>query len=51
MGKEIRVLIPGETVENRIQEIADAIEQEYDACDVECHNGGQPLYYYLISVE
>ena len=27
------------------------IEQEYDFCDVECHNGGQPLYYYLISVE
>ena len=23
----------------------------YDHCDVEYHNGGQPLYYYLISVE
>lgn len=23
----------------------------YDGCDVEYHNGGQPLYYYLISVE
>ena len=30
MGKEIRVLIPGETVENRIQEIADAISAEYE---------------------
>lgn len=28
-------------------EIADA----YTSCDVECHMGGQPLYYYLISVE
>jgi len=28
-------------------EIADA----YPDCDVECHMGGQPLYYYLISVE
>ena len=27
------------------------IEEKYDFCDVECHNGGQPLYYYLISVE
>ncbi len=27
------------------------IEKEYDFCDVECHSGGQPLYYYLISVE
>ena len=31
--------------------IAESIEQEYDFCDVEYHNGGQPLYYYLISVE
>ena len=27
------------------------IEKDYDFCDVECHCGGQPLYYYLISVE
>ena len=27
------------------------LENTYDWCDVECHNGGQPLYYYLISVE
>ena len=31
--------------------IAADIEKEYDFCDVECHYGGQPLYYYLISVE
>ena len=31
--------------------ISEEIEKEYDYCDVECHNGGQPLYYYLISVE
>ena len=37
--------------EEDAKEIADEIEAEYDACDVECHNGGQPLYYYLISVE
>lgn len=31
--------------------ITDEIENQYDYCDVECHSGGQPLYYYLISVE
>jgi hypothetical protein len=31
--------------------ITNEIESRYDYCDVECHNGGQPLYYYLISVE
>lgn len=27
------------------------IEKHYDFCDVEVHQGGQPLYYYLLSVE
>ena len=27
------------------------IADSYPDCDVECHRGGQPLYYYLISVE
>ena len=31
--------------------IAEEIESRYEDCDVEYHNGGQPLYYYLISVE
>ena len=31
--------------------IAEEIEEQYGECDVEYHNGGQPLYYYLISVE
>ena len=31
--------------------IAEEIEEQYGDCDVEYHNGGQPLYYYLISVE
>lgn len=42
----------GEDVsEEDAKQIASEIEEEYDYCDVECHNGGQPLYYYLISVE
>ena len=37
--------------ESDAQTITSEIESRYDYCDVECHNGGQPLYYYLISVE
>ena len=28
-----------------------ALEETYDMCDVSLHVGGQPLYYYIISVE
>jgi len=28
-----------------------AIEETYDMCDVSLYEGGQPLYYYIISVE
>ncbi len=31
--------------------LTDEIEEIYDECDVEMQNGGQPLYYYLVSVE
>ena len=47
----ITVYYGADVKEEDAKNIADSIEQEYDFCDVECHNGGQPLYYYLISVE
>ena len=47
----ITVYYGADVKEEDAQEIADEIGSAYDACDVECHNGGQPLYYYLISVE
>ena len=47
----ITVYYGADVKEEDAKEIAGEIESEYDACDVECHNGGQPLYYYLISVE
>ncbi|MEA5016639.1 MAG: DAK2 domain-containing protein [Candidatus Limiplasma sp.] len=31
--------------------LTDEIASDYDECDVEMHRGGQPLYYYLVSVE
>ena len=47
----ITVYFGADVSEEDAQSIASEIENEYDYCDVECHNGGQPLYYYLISVE
>lgn len=42
----------GEDVsEEMAQEIADYIEEKYGDCEVEVHNGQQPLYGYIISVE
>ncbi|MFZ5975948.1 MAG: DAK2 domain-containing protein [Bacillota bacterium] len=31
--------------------LADRIEEAYPECDVDIYNGGQPLYYYIFSVE
>jgi len=33
------------------QVLTKEISEQYDECDVEMHRGGQPLYYYLVSVE
>ncbi len=40
-----------EATEEEAREIADAIEEKYDYLEVEVHRGGQPVYYYLLSVE
>jgi len=37
--------------EEQAQEIADAVCEKYPDVDVEIHPGGQPVYYYIISVE
>lgn len=40
-----------EVTENQADELADYISENYPNCDVEVHNGEQPLYYFIISVE
>jgi len=40
-----------EVDEEKAQEIAAYVEENYPDCDVEVHNGEQPLYYFIISVE
>ena len=47
----ITVYFGQETTEEDAQKITEEIAEAYPDCDVECHMGGQPLYYYLISVE
>jgi len=47
----ITVYYGADVSESDAESVAADIEKDYDFCDVECHNGGQPLYYYLISVE
>ncbi len=40
-----------DTSKENAEALCSEIAELYDACDVEMHMGGQPLYYYLISVE
>ena len=47
----ITVYYGADVSEEDAKAIAEEIEEQYEDCDVEYHNGGQPLYYYLISVE
>ena len=47
----ITVYYGADVTEEDARKVTEEIEKQYDFCDVEYHNGGQPLYYYLISVE
>ena len=40
-----------EVDEEAAAEFAEAVTEKYGDCDVEIHPGGQPIYYYIISVE
>lgn len=40
-----------DVTEEDAEELAAFIEENYPDCEVEVQNGGQPLYYYIISVE
>ncbi len=47
----ITVYYGADVSEQDAQRLADSIAAQYPSCDTECLRGGQPLYYYLISVE
>ena len=37
--------------EEEANEIASSLAEKYTDCDVDIHFGGQPLYYYIVSLE
>ncbi len=47
----ITVYYGKDTTEEDAQELTDELAELYGDCDVEMQMGGQPLYYYLVSVE
>ena len=47
----ITVYYGADVTEADAEALTSELAQIYSQCDVEYHNGGQPLYYYLISVE
>lgn len=47
----ISIYYGADVTEEDAQEFADYVEETYDECDVELHYGGQPIYYYIVSVE
>ncbi|NLY43905.1 MAG: DAK2 domain-containing protein [Clostridiaceae bacterium] len=40
-----------DTEEQKARQLSDYIEEKFPDCEVEIHNGGQPLYYYILAVE
>ena len=37
--------------EEDAQALAEKLAEEYPDCDVDFHFGGQPVYYYMVSLE
>jgi len=49
---ELISLYYGDNVtEEQAQQLAEELEEVFDECDIEVSYGGQPLYYYILSVE
>lgn len=49
---ELVTIYYGEDITKETAEsLASDLESKYDECEVEVHYGGQPLYYYIVSVE
>lgn len=47
----ISIYFGADVEEEEAEELAAAVEEAYPDCDVEVNMGGQPIYYYVISVE
>lgn len=47
----ITVFYGADTNEAEAKALADQFSSQYELCDIEMHNGGQPVYSYILSVE
>ena len=47
----VSIYYGADTDQAEAEELASAVEELYPDCDVEVNAGGQPIYYYVISVE
>ena len=47
----ISIYYGAETSEEDAEKLAEELEEAYPDCEVEVNMGGQPIYYYIISVE
>lgn len=47
----ISIYYGADVSEEDAQTLADAVEEKYPDCDIELQSGGQPIYYYIVSVE
>ena len=47
----ISIYYGADTSEKAAEALGSALEEAYPDCEVEINRGGQPIYYYIISVE
>ena len=47
----ISIYYGADTTEDTAEELRAKVEAKYPSCDVELQYGGQPIYYYIVSVE
>ena len=47
----ISIYYGSDTLQEDAEELAEQVEEKYPDVDVELQNGGQPIYYYVLSVE
>lgn len=47
----ISIYYGSEMTEEQAEAFAAILEEKYPVCDIELHSGGQPIYYYILSVE
>ena len=47
----ISIYYGSEIMEEDAEKLRSQVEGKYPSCDVELQYGGQPIYYYIVSVE